>query len=89
VIRTLLYYRNRSPLSFKAGKELDVQLNYFRSQVGKMQYAYYSAAGFPIGNGVTEAGCKELIKTRFCRSGLRWNRRLWRKSVTTESHPAF
>jgi len=74
VIRTLLYYRNRSPLSVKAGKELDAQLNYFRSHAGKMQYAYYSAAGFPIGSGVTEAGCKELIKARFCRSGMRWNR---------------
>lgn len=69
-----LYYRNRSSLSVKAGKELDAQLNYFRSHAGKMQYAYYSAAGFPIGSGVTEAGCKELIKARFCRSGMRWNR---------------
>lgn len=74
VIRTLLYYRNRSPLSVKAGKELDTQLNYFRSHADKMHYAYYSAAGFPIGSGVTEAACKELIKARFCRSGMRWNR---------------
>jgi hypothetical protein len=39
-----------------------------------MQYAAYRAAGLPIGSGVTEAGCKELIKTRFCRSGMRWQR---------------
>jgi hypothetical protein len=28
----------------------------------------------PIGSGVTEAGCKELLKARFCRSGMRWKR---------------
>lgn len=74
VIRSLVYYRNRSFLPVKARKELDIQLNYFRSHADKMQYAYYSAAGLPIGSGVTEAACKELIKARFCRSGMRWNR---------------
>ena len=39
-----------------------------------MQYADYVTAGLPIGSGVTEAGCKELIKARFCRSGMRWKR---------------
>ena len=39
-----------------------------------MQYADFRAAHLPIGSGVTEAGCKELIKARFCRSGMRWNR---------------
>lgn len=74
MIRTLLYYRNRTKLSATARKELDAQLNYFRSHADKMQYADYVAAGLPIGSGVTEAGCKELIKARFCRSGMRWNR---------------
>ena len=74
VLRTLLYYRNRTALSATATQELDTQLNYFRSHADKMQYADYKAAGLPIGSGVTEAGCKELIKARFCRSGMRWNR---------------
>jgi hypothetical protein len=74
VIRSLIYYRNRTKLSATARKELDAQLNYFRSHADKMQYADYVAAGLPIGSGVTEAGCKELIKARFCRSGMRWNR---------------
>ncbi len=74
VIRSLMYYRNRTGLRGKARKELDAQLYYFRSHADKMQYADYLAAGLPIGSGVTEAGCKELIKARFCRSGMRWNR---------------
>ena len=27
-----------------------------------------------MGRGVTEAGCKELLKARFCRRGMRWKR---------------
>src|SRR3989442_5527419 len=39
-----------------------------------MQYAGFRAAGLPVGSGVTEAGCKELLKARCCRSGMRWKR---------------
>jgi hypothetical protein len=37
------------------------------------------AAGLPIDSGVTIAGCKELIKARFCRSGMRLNRNIGAK----------
>ena len=74
VLRTLIYYRNRAALSAAAARALDTELNYFRRHADKMHYADYRAAGLPIGSGVTEAGCKELIKTRFCRSGMRWKR---------------
>jgi hypothetical protein len=74
VIRTLIYHRNRMLLSEAAAQALDTELQYFRRNADKMHYALYRAAGFPIGSGVTEAGCKELIKARFCRSGMRWKR---------------
>lgn len=74
VMRSLLYYRNRGQLSAAGHTELEAQLNYFREHADKMQYADYQAAGLPIGSGVTEAGCKELIKARFGRSGCSWNR---------------
>jgi len=74
MIRSLIYARNRTELSATARKELDAQLNYFRSHADKMQDADDVTAGFPIGSGVTEAGCKKLIKARFCRGGMRWNR---------------
>ena len=74
VIRSLIYYRNRRRFSAADARDLDTQINYFRTNVDKMQYSDYIAAGLPIGSGVTEAGCKELIKARFCRSGMRWKR---------------
>ena len=74
LLRSLLYYRNRVELSARAQRTLDTELNYFRQHAPLMQYADFRAAGLPIGSGVTEAGCKELIKARFCRSGMRWKR---------------
>jgi hypothetical protein len=74
LLRSLLYYRNRADLSASAQRTLDTELNYFRQHAQLMQYADFRAAGLPIGSGVTEAGCKELIKARFCRSGMRWKR---------------
>ncbi|MEW6296424.1 MAG: ISKra4 family transposase [Thermodesulfobacteriota bacterium] len=74
VIRTLISHRNRAPLAEAAAQTLDTELQYFRRNADKMRYALYRAAGLPIGSGVTEAGCKELIKARFCRSGMRWKR---------------
>jgi hypothetical protein len=74
VIRTLIYYRNSATLSAAAQKAVATHLHYFRQHAAHMEYADYTAAGLPTGSGVTEAGCKELIKARFCRSGMRWKR---------------
>jgi hypothetical protein len=74
LLRSLLYSRNRAPLSARAQRTLDTEFNYFRQHVQLLQYADFRAAGLPIGSGVTEAGCKELIKARFGRSGMRWKR---------------
>jgi hypothetical protein len=74
LLRSLLYYRNRVALPARAQHTLDTELNSFRQHAPLMQYADCRALGLPIGSGVTEAGCKELIKARFCRSGMRWKR---------------
>jgi hypothetical protein len=74
LLRSLLYYRNQADCPASTQRALDTELNYFRAHIERMQYADFRAAGLPIGSGVTEAGCKELIKARFCRSGMRWKR---------------
>lgn len=74
LLRSLIYYRNRTPLTPRTARAVETELNYFRTHAAQMQYADFRAAGIPIGSGVTEAGCKELIKARFCRSGMRWKR---------------
>jgi hypothetical protein len=74
LLRSLIYYRNRPALPPRTVRALETELNYFRTHTAEMQYADFRAAKVPIGSGVTEAGCKELIKARFCRSGMRWKR---------------
>ena len=74
LLRSLIYYRNRAALPPRTVKALETELNYFRTHTAEMQYADFRAAKVPIGSGVTEAGCKELLKARFSRSGMRWKR---------------
>jgi hypothetical protein len=74
LLHSLIYYRNRPTLPPRTAQALETELNYFRTHAAEMQYADFRAAKVPIGSGVTEAGCKELIKARFCRSGMRWKR---------------
>jgi hypothetical protein len=42
--------------------------------VSSLPYATFRDNGWPIGSGPIEAARKTLIKTRLCRSGMRWNR---------------
>ena len=74
MVRSLLRHARGRQLAAKAWRALQTELNYFRHNAELMRYAEFRAADLPIGSGVTEAGCKELIKARFCRSGMHWYR---------------
>lgn len=47
---------------------------YFSSHAEHMHYSEYSAAGYPIGSGTVESGCKNYIQHRMKRPGRGWNR---------------
>jgi hypothetical protein len=57
-----------------AASALEAAKGYFAHNLERMKYSFFAAMKFPIGSGVTEAACKTLIKTRLCRSGMRWTR---------------
>jgi hypothetical protein len=48
-------------------------LHYFVSNVSRMQYGAFRAAGYFIGSGVVEAGCKTVIGSRCKQSGMFWS----------------
>lgn len=45
---------------------------YFHRNRGRMRYHEYLAQGLPIASGSVEGACKNLIKDRMERSGMRW-----------------
>ena len=45
---------------------------YFQNNAAYMRYNEYLALGFPIASGPVEGACKNLIKDRMERSGMRW-----------------
>jgi hypothetical protein len=61
-----------------AGKPLaqavEKALHYFVSNLDRMQYGTFRAAGYFIGSGVVEAGCKSVIGARCKQSGMFWSK---------------
>ena len=48
--------------------------DYFHRNADRMRYDEYLAQGLPIATGSVEGACKNLIKDRLERSGMRWTR---------------
>lgn len=74
IIRSMDYYASTQKLSSARRKELKRQRTFFLRNKDRMQYAQFRRRGLPIGSGPVEAACKTLVKTRMCRSGMRWSR---------------
>lgn len=47
--------------------------NYLQTHQARLRYPLFRAAGWPIGSGVVEGGCKNVIGLRFKRKSARWN----------------
>lgn len=53
-------------------KAIDAVRAYFRRNRSRMRYHQYLRAGLPIASGAVEGACRNLIKDRMERSGMRW-----------------
>lgn len=53
---------------------VEKELNYFVTNVQRMQYGTFRKQGFFIGSGVVEAGCKTVIGARCKQSGMFWGK---------------
>jgi len=75
VRRSLAYYaRTRRRGSAERRQALAAERKFFRRNHHRMAYASFRRRGIPIGSGPVEAACKSLVRTRLCRSGMRWSR---------------
>src|SRR5271169_2583477 len=59
-------------LSGPKRKTLNAVANYLYRNRTRMRYDQYLAKGWPIASGPVEGACKNLIKDRMERSGMRW-----------------
>ena len=50
--------------------------NYLYRNRTRMRYHEYLAKGWPIASGPVEGACKNLIKDRMERSGMRWTEQM-------------
>lgn len=74
VLRSMAYYSQNLRLPKSRQEKLETERTYFRRNKGRMSYADFIVRGLPIGSGPVEAACKSIVKTRLCRSGMRWSR---------------
>ena len=48
-------------------------VTYFSNNIERMRYAKFRAAGYLIGSGVIESGCKQIVTRRLKLPGAQWN----------------
>jgi len=49
--------------------------DYLQTHQTRLRYDLFRAAGWPIGSGVVEGGCKHVVGLRFKRQSTRWTKR--------------
>jgi hypothetical protein len=57
----------------KENPEIDSEIKYLQHNRKRMNYFELRQKKLPIGSGVVEAACKNLIGTRMKKSGMRWS----------------
>jgi hypothetical protein len=56
----------------RAGEAARKAVTYYTNNARRMDYARFRAAGYQIGSGTIESGCKQIASQRLKRSGARW-----------------
>jgi hypothetical protein len=49
-------------------------MHYLFTHRRRMDYAAFRQAGYPIGSGTVESGCKVVVQERMKQAGMRWSR---------------
>lgn len=74
ILRSIDYYSKAIKMPKYCRMDLQTERTFFVRQKPYLNYASFVRRGLPIGSGPVEAACKSLVKTRLCRSGMRWSR---------------
>jgi hypothetical protein len=72
LLQSAAQYHGMKSWSEEEEKEYESAYNYLLNHSPMMKYHEYKKKGWPIGSGVTEAGCKVVFTQRFKQSGMTW-----------------
>ena len=72
VVKGLRQMATKRKLRGQARKTILSVARYLYNNRTRMRYNEYLAAGLPIASGAVEGACKNLVKDRMERSGMRW-----------------
>ena len=73
VIEDLEQLRDGVGLSARQRHEVQGEINYLRSNQGRMDYRRYRRERLPIGSGTVESTCKNMVGARLKGSGMIWS----------------
>jgi hypothetical protein len=54
-------------------REVATAIAYFTTNAARMRYGAFRAQGLPVGSGVVEGGCQNVLHTRLKRPGAHWD----------------
>jgi len=72
VVKGLRQTATKRKLTAAKAKTIRSVADYLYNNRERMRYDHYLANGWPIASGTVEGACKNLIRDRFERSGMRW-----------------
>ena len=72
-VQSLIKETRQACVGQPQAQAVEEELGYFERNLPRMQYGSFRAAGYFIGSGVVEAGCKTLIGARCKQSGMFWS----------------
>jgi hypothetical protein len=72
-VQTLINQTRKECAGQPTAEAVEQALGYFVRNVNRMQYGTFRKAGYFIGSGVVEAGCKTVIGARCKQSGMFWS----------------
>ena len=72
ILKELEKHSKEKKMSAANLKQIKTAITYLKNHKSKMQYHSNVVQNFPIGSGVTESACKEMVKNRMCKGAARW-----------------
>lgn len=74
VMRSVAAVRCQHGVKISKSEDFEKAVNYLNNQKRYMKYDQMRSQSFPIGSGVVESACKQIVSERMKLSGMRWKK---------------